>query len=285
MTDLSMDTLTQAVKARFDNTPDPRLQQVMSSLVEHLHAFAKDVQLTQDEWIKAIEFLTATGQTCTDKRQEFILLSDVLGLSMLTVMLASNKPSGCTQDTVFGPFYVEGAPAYVNGDDIANGAAGSPCLVSGTVNSVDGQVIAGAKVEVWQADDEGEYDVQKSGLDGAQGRGSVVSRTDGSFHFKTVTPSPYPIPTDGPVGQLLESSKRSAWRPAHLHFMITAPGYEPLITHVFRVGDEYLQSDPVFGVRDALVVDWPIDENGVTNLSFDFVLNAERSYTAQGVGA
>jgi hydroxyquinol 1,2-dioxygenase len=249
MRNITQDNITQAVIARFGDTPDPRLKQIFTSLVQHLHAFARDVKLSEAEWSAGIEFLTATGQMCDDKRQEFILLSDVLGLSMLTVAMNNDKPAGCTESTVFGPFFVEGAPVCAQGDDIARGAVGEPCEVTATVRGLDGRPVADAVVDVWQADAEGHYDVQLPGLDHAQGRGQFRTDADGGLRFRTVLAEAYPIPVDGPVGQLLGASKRHPWRPAHLHFKIQAPGYEPLITHVFKDSDAYLDSDAVFGVR------------------------------------
>lgn len=273
MNHLNQDSLTQAVIERLAHTPNPRLKEILSSLVTHLHAFARDVRLTEEEWFQGIEFLTATGQKCTSTRQEFILLSDVLGLSMLTVSMQNDKPQGCTESTVFGPFHVPNAPQYENGSDITNGASGQPCQVHGFVRGIDGEAIANATIDVWQADDEGHYDVQKEGLDHAQARGVLHSRSDGSFDFKTIVAEAYPIPTDGPVGQMLKATRRSAWRPAHLHFMVQAPGYQTLITHVFRRGDKYLEADPVFGVRQSLIADWVRQSDGLTDLAFDFVLN------------
>ena len=276
MRNLNQDTITQAVLARLVETPDPRLRQVMTSLVQHLHAFARETRLTEEEWKFGIDFLTAVGHTCSPTRQEFILLSDVLGLSMLTVAMNHNKPQGCTEATVFGPFHVEGAPHYENGADVANGAQGEPCLVRGRVLSLDGQPLAGATVEVWQADAQGRYDVQHEGLDHPQGRGVLHSGSDGRFEFRTIVAEPYPIPTDGPVGELLHATRRHPWRPAHLHFMIEAPGHETLVTHVFREGDPYLDSDSVFGVRQSLVAEWVRQPDGLVTLDFDFVLNPKR---------
>ncbi len=269
----ALDALTRSVIDRFAGAPDARLREVMGLLVKHLHAFAREARLTEAEWLQGIRFLTEVGQKCSGTRQEFILLSDILGLSMATVEINNGKPAGCTDATVFGPFHVEGAPRYDNGQDIANCAVGRPSRVRGRVLSRDGQAIAGATIEVWQADDEGMYDVQKEGLDHAQARGILQSRQDGSFDFRSVVPEPYPIPTDGPVGRLLEATRRSSWRPAHLHFMIKAEGYETLITHVFRRGDSYLEADPVFGVRESLVADWVPQADGSTLLDFDFILN------------
>ena len=273
MRNLTQDNITQAVMARFADTPDPRLKEIVTSLVQHLHAFAREVKLTEAEWFQGIDYLTRTGQKCDDKRQEFILLSDVLGLSMLTVAMNNDKPQGCTEATVFGPFYVEGAPHYELGEDVANGASGQPCLVRGTVRGIGGEAVPGATINVWQADDEGLYDVQRPGLQAAQGRGELSSAPDGSFHFRTIVAEAYPIPTDGPVGELLEATRRHPWRPAHLHFKIEAKGYETLITHVFRDGDTYLDSDAVFGVRQSLVAQWTPLPDGSHALEYDFVLN------------
>lgn len=273
MRNLNQHTVTQAVIDYLASTPDPRLKHVLTCLVRHLHDFAREVELTEAEWLKGIQFLTATGQMCDGKRQEFILLSDVLGLSMLTVAMNNDKPEGCTEATVFGPFHVEGAPHYQNGADIANGAKGEPCLVSGTVKGLDGTPVSGAEMEVWQADAEGFYDVQYPGLEQHQARGVFKSQADGGFEFRTVVAQAYPIPVDGPVGELLRVTGRQPWRPAHLHFMIKAPGYEPLVTHVFRNGDAYLDSDAVFGVRQTLVADWVEQSDGSYTLSYDFVLN------------
>ncbi len=273
MRNLNQDSITQAVIARLAGTPDPRLKEIMTSLVQHLHAFAREVRLTEAEWLQGIEFLTATGQQCDDKRQEFILLSDTLGLSMLTVAMNNDRPPGCTEATVFGPFHVEGAPHFEHGADVANGAKGEPCLVRGTVRGLDGRAVANAVIDVWQADADGFYDVQYAQLDRPQGRGVLRSGADGSFHFKTVVAEPYPIPTDGPVGAMLRATRNHPWRPAHLHFKIVAEGYETLITHVFREGDRYLDSDAVFGVRESLVADWVQQLDGSYRLDFDFVLN------------
>jgi len=272
MRNLDHYSITDAVVARFAATPDPRHREVFTALVRHLHDFAREVELTEAEWAEGIRFLTATGQKCDDKRQEFILLSDVLGLSMLIVAQNDAKPYGCTESTVFGPFHVAGAPVYDDGADIANGAVGQPCEVSGTVRGPDGAPVAGAKIEVWQADANGHYDVQLEGA-GHQARGVLQSRRDGSFSFRTVVPQAYPIPVDGPVGDLLRAGGRHPWRPAHLHFMIAAPGYERLVTHVFRRDDPYLDSDAVFGVRQSLVADWHVQPDGTGRLQFDFVLN------------
>lgn len=273
MRNLNQHTITEAVIASFANTPDPRLLQIMTSLVRNLHAFARDVQLTEEEWFKGIDFLTRCGHITDDKRQEFILLSDVLGMSMLTVALNNDKPAGCTEATVFGPFHVEDAPKYALGDDIANGAKGTPCLVRGTVRGLDGQPVPGAVIDVWQSDDDGLYDVQHENIDHAQARGIVTADGEGRYHFRSIVAVPYAIPHDGPVGQMLQATGRHPWRPAHLHFMIKAPGYETLITHVFRDNSQYLDSDAVFGVRQSLVCDWLEQPDGTFLMEYDFVLN------------
>ena len=272
MRNLTQDNITQAVIARLADTPDPRLKEIMTSLVQHLHAFAREVKLTEEEWFQGIDFLTRTGHITDDKRQEFILLSDTLGLSMLTIAMNNEKPAGCTESTVFGPFYVEGAPAFDLGEDVANGAAGIPCVVRGTVRGRDGEPVPGAEIHVWQADAEGKYDVQRAGLDGHQARGVLHADGQGRYHFRSILAEAYPIPDDGPVGDMLRATRRHPWRPAHLHFMIKAPGYETLITHVFRNGDAYLDSDAVFGVRQSLVADWVKQPDGRYLVEYDFVL-------------
>jgi hydroxyquinol 1,2-dioxygenase len=256
MRNINEDTITPAVLASFATCPDERLRTLIASLVQHLHSFVREVRLTEAEWFKAIQFLTGTGHITDDKRQEFILLSDTLGISMLVTALNSRKPQGCTESTVFGPFFVEGAPRYENGADIARGAGGEPCWVSGSVSDLAGNPIAGAVVDVWQADEAGCYDVQYPDLDEHRVRGRFVTLESGAFHFKSIVASSYPIPHDGPVGKMLAATGRHPWRPAHLHFMIVAKGFKRLITHVFRRDDRYLDSDAVFGVRSTLIADW-----------------------------
>jgi hydroxyquinol 1,2-dioxygenase len=250
---LADEELTQAVLASFKDSRSERFQEIVRSLVAHLHAFASEVELTEEEWFAGIDFLTRTGHITDDKRQEFILLSDVLGLSMLVVGLNHAKHSQATPSTVFGPFFVDGSPPFANGDDIANGAPGEPCLVQGRILSVTGEPIAGARIEVWQADDDGFYDVQQDALDEPRGRGHLFSQADGRFWFWSVKPRYYPIPSDGPVGELLDRANRSPMRPAHVHFMVSAEGHETVTTHVFADGDPYLDSDAVFGVKSELI--------------------------------
>lgn len=273
MRNLDEHTITQAVLDRFSNTPDPRLKQIIFSLVQHLHDFARETRLTEEEWFEGIKFLTRAGHMTDDKRQEFILLSDTLGLSMLTVAMNNAKPAGCTQATVVGPFHVENAPHYKLGDDVGNGAIGAPCFVKGTIKGLGGEPVSGAHIEVWQSDEEGMYDVQKKDLSQAQGRGVLKADENGQYYFKSILAVAYPIPHDGPVGDMLSATKNHPWRPAHLHFMIKAPGYESLITHVFRRDDQYLDSDAVFGVRQSLITDWVKQPNGEYLLEFNFVLN------------
>ncbi len=280
-------TITRAVQLAQANCKDERLRQVMDSLVKHLHDFARDVQLTEAEWMAGIRFLTEAGHITDDKRQEFILLSDTLGLSTLVTAQNNAKPESCTEATVFGPFFVNDSPFYENGADIANGAQGQPCYVSGVVRGLDGVPIAGADIAVWQSDEEGLYDVQRADLDQHQARGRLRSLDDGRYFFKSIVAEPYSIPDDGPVGRMLESLGRHPWRPAHLHFMIQAPGHETLITHVFRDGGPYLDSDAVFGVRSSLIVDWVRHEPGRApdgsmqavpyyTMDYDFVLSPTR---------
>jgi hydroxyquinol 1,2-dioxygenase len=282
--DIDEGTITLAVLDAQEGCSNPRLKQVMNSLVRHLHDFARDVELTEQEWLMAIEFLTEAGHITDDKRQEFILLSDTLGLSTLVTAQNNAKPAGCTESTVFGPFFVEGAPKFANGDDISNGAKGQPCYVSGRVRSIGGEAIAGARISVWQSDEEGFYDVQRPELAGPQARGELVSDQDGRYYFKTILPAPYPIPHDGPVGRMLQQLSRHPWRPAHLHFMVKASGFQDLITHIFREGDSYLESDAVFGVRSSLVTRWIRHDPGVApdgkhlasafyTVEYDIVLN------------
>ena len=250
--DLEGEDLTDAVVASFDGSPDERTKTVLGALVRHLHAFAREVDLTEQEWFTGIDFLTRTGHKSTGTRQEFVLLSDVLGLSMLTVGLGNKKPAGATESTVFGPFFVEGSPEIKLGEDLSNGAPGQPCLVTGRVLDLQGNPIPGALVETWQADEDGFYDVKKD-LDSPQNRGHLATDAEGNYSFWAVRPVAYPIPDDGPVGELLRAGGRGPMRPAHIHFMVTAPGFSRLITHVFAAGDEHLQDDAVFGVKDSLI--------------------------------
>ena len=253
---------------------------VLDSLVRHLHGFITEVGLSEDEWLSGIAFLTETGHITDARRQEFILLSDVLGASMLVIGLNHRVSDAATESTVFGPFFVEGAPRFENGDDLANGAPGETCLVSGRVLSARGDPIAGARVDVWQADDEGMYDVQYDDLTEARARGHLFSDSEGRFWFRTIRPSPYAIPIDGPVGRLLRAAGRSPMRPAHIHFRVAAEGYETLTTHVFAAGDPFLDTDAVFGVKESLVAPFDTSEDGDCALAYNFVLE-RRNATAR----
>jgi protocatechuate 3,4-dioxygenase beta subunit len=240
------------VVASFDGADDERLKAVMQSLTRHLHAFIRDVRLTEEEWNSAIEFLTATGHITDDKRQEFILLSDVLGASMQTITVNNAAYADATEATVFGPFFVQDAPRVELGGDIAGDAEGEPCWVEGTVTGTDGAPLPGARIEVWEADQDGFYDVQYSD-ERVAGRAGLVADSTGGYRFWGLTPTPYPIPHDGPVGRLLAAAGRSPMRASHLHFMVGAPGQRTLVTHIFVHGDEQLGGDTVFGVVPSLV--------------------------------
>jgi protocatechuate 3,4-dioxygenase beta subunit len=283
----------EVVAASFAGTPDPRLKRVMTSLVHHLHAFVKDVELTEEEWGVAIDFLTRTGQMSNDVRQEFILLSDVLGVSMLVETINHRTGGASTESTVLGPFHMVESPPRDLGDDIALDGKGTPCLVSGQVTGSDGEPLAGASVDVWQTNEDGFYDVQQPGIQPEGNlRGMFTADEHGRFWFRSVVPRYYPIPDDGPVGQLLAATGRHPNRPAHLHFIVAAPGYRPVTTHVFVDDSPYLDSDAVFGVKDSLVrpvpeVDDPARaaEVGLPNpfrtLTFDLsLLRADRAQSA-----
>lgn len=254
MREFNEQTLTEAVVARVAATPDARLREIMSSLVTHLHGFVREVRPTWEEWLAGIEFLTAVGQRCDDKRQEFILLSDTLGVSMLVDFINYGKVAHATESTVLGPFYVEDAPEQPLGSSIARQTSdGEPCVVTGSVSSLDGTPLAGALLDVWQAGADGLYDVQKP--NGTNLRAQLRTDASGKFWFRAVRPASYPVPTDGPVGTMLKATNRHAMRPGHLHFIVSAPGHERLVTHLFVKGDPYLDSDAVFAVKESLIVD------------------------------
>ena len=247
--------LVERVVASFGATPDPRLKELMPALTRHLHAFLREVRLTEEEWQRAIEFLTAAGHITDDRRQEFILLSDVLGASMQVITINNEAYRNATEATVFGPFFVEGSPEIEPGGDIAAGAPGEPCWVEGTVTDTSGKPVPHALIEVWEADQDGFYDVQYDD-DRVTGRGHLNADAHGRYAFWAVTPTPYPIPDDGPVGRLLAAAGRSPMRASHLHFMVKAKGFRTLVTHIFVRGDELLDRDSVFGVKDSLVMDF-----------------------------
>lgn len=254
MRDFNEHSITDAVVERFADTPDPRLRQILTSLVRHAHDFVRDVEPTQDEWLFAIQFLTRVGQMCDDKRQEFILLSDTLGISMLVDAINHRQPAGATETTVLGPFYVQHPPVRPMGADISAGLHGTPLYITGRVAAADGTPLGGAFVDVWQSDNDGFYDVQKPG-DDPQLRARFIADAEGRFALWTLVPKYYPIPDDGPVGEMLKATRRHPYRPAHVHFMIGHPGFETLVTHLFVDGDPYLDSDAVFGVKQSLIVD------------------------------
>ncbi|MGJ5093939.1 intradiol ring-cleavage dioxygenase [Bradyrhizobium oligotrophicum] len=255
MTQFNEAELTEAVVASFERTPDPRAKFLLQELVKSLHDYVRRTELSFDEWAAAIDFLTRTGQTCTASRQEFILLSDVLGVSMLVDAINHRNRAGATETTVLGPFYVGEHKVTAHGTDISADLKGEKMFVQGRVTDLSGAPLAGAAVDVWHADDEGFYDSQRPSYesDGPSSRARFITDADGRFFFRTILPCSYPIPTDGPVGRMILETKRHPMRPAHVHFLVDAKGYEPLITHVFVGGDEYLDSDVVFGVKDDLI--------------------------------
>lgn len=253
--------ITANVVAAFDGCADPRLRRVVQSLVRHLHAFVRDVEPTEEEWLAAIEFLTATGQLCDDKRQEFILLSDTLGVSMLVDAINHRNRSGSTESTVLGPFYRRGADELPLGANIAKDGSGEPAVVHGRVLAEDGSAIAGALLDVWETNERGLYDVQDPARTDMNLRGRFRTDSEGRFHFVAVKPVSYPIPDDGPVGRMLHAAGRHPFRPAHIHFIVAAPGYLPVTTHLFVRGDPYLTSDAVFGTKNSLVVDFVCNDS------------------------
>jgi len=264
MSDMTEQKLVDAVLKKLESAKDPRFKEVMTSLIRHLHAFVRETELTEAEWFAGIQFLTATGQKCDGKRQEYILLSDTLGVSMLVDAINHRKPGGATETTVLGPFYVPGAKNMPMWADIAQEAPGEPAYVFGRVLDVGGKPIAGATIDVWQTDGEGFYDVQRPGGNESYARGKFTTAADGRYGFRTVKPVSYPVPTDGPVGKMLLGMGRHPYRPAHVHAIISAPGYEKVATHLFVKGDAYLDSDAVFGVKQSLVVDFKPHPAGPT---------------------
>jgi hydroxyquinol 1,2-dioxygenase len=263
MSDYNQEKLTQDVLAAFDATPDPRLRQLMMALVKHIHAFAREVDLTPQEWMAGLNFLNATGQISTERRPEFILLSDTLGLSMMVVALTQARASGqvkgateATEATVEGPFYWPGAPDMGLGTDIGEGVPGEPTLYMGRVTDVNGQPLPGALLDVWSGDGDGKYDVQLSDTPTMRARGRFRTDAEGRYWFWSIRPTYYPIPDDGPVGDMLRATARSHYRPGHIHMQVSAPGHVMLTTHVFVGGSPYIDQDAVFGKRDSLVVDF-----------------------------
>ncbi|MGI5133084.1 dioxygenase [Pseudonocardia sp. CA-107938] len=278
------ENITELAVERWGSAHDPRLAEIMRALVRHLHDFAREVHLTEEEWLAAMQWLTATGQISDEKRAEFILASDVLGLSMLVVQLNHAFDPAATPATVLGPFHIDGSPELEAGADMAAGIPGTPLFVHGTVRDLDGKPVAGAVLDVWQADDEGMYEAQLD-VSEARLRAKYTTGDDGGYCVRTVAPLGYSIPVDGPVGELIAQTPISHYRPAHVHFIVTKPGYEPLVTHLFREGAQYLDSDVVFGVKEELVVRFderpagPTPDGGSSEVPwlearYDFVVQA-----------
>jgi len=256
MRDFDENAITAAVLQRLAGTKDPRLHHVAQSLVKHLHGFVRDVEPSFEEWQAAINFLTRIGQMCDGKRQEFILLSDTLGVSMLVDAINHRMPEDATPTTVLGPFYVESAPELPLGAEVARAIKGEALHVSGCISTAGGGPITGAIVDIWHSDEDGHYDVQCTDQPDANLRARFRTDSEGRFHFWTLTPTSYPVPDDGPVGELLRATGRHPMRPAHVHFMIAAPGHETLVTQVFAAGDPFLDSDAVFGVKQELIAEF-----------------------------
>jgi protocatechuate 3,4-dioxygenase beta subunit len=264
--------LTAEVLRRIRGTKNKRLKQVMTSFITHMHAFVRDVKPTQAEWFEGIRFLTETGRM---QRDEFILMSDTLGVSMLVDALNYQANAGSTESTVLGPFHRKKAPRYPLGANISkNRKDGIPCRVTGTIRDLKGRPVAGAELDVWEAGADGFYDMQKGKAMNL--RGVFKADAKGRFHFRCVRPEFYPVPHDGPVGRMLRATGRHPMRPPHLHFWITARGYKPLITHLFVKGGKYLDSDAVFGVKPELIIDFRKGKDGVATAHYDFVLMPDR---------
>lgn len=274
--------LTDIALERWSHIPDPRLREVMTALIKHLHAFVREIEPTGPEWFAAIDWLTRVGKMCDEKRQEFILTSDVLGVSMLMDAINNRLASGATPSTVEGPFHIHDSPELADGANMAHGAPGIPCFVTGTVRDLDGKAIGGATLDLWQTDGEGLYEAQADAK-GAYMRGVYKTKPDGSYIVQTVAPIAYTIPMDGPVGELMHKTNISHMRPAHIHFAIAAPGYKPVVTHLFQKGDQYIDSDVVYGVKEPLIVDFVKKNGGKTptgetlsspfyEVKYDFVL-------------
>jgi hydroxyquinol 1,2-dioxygenase len=286
--------ITEAVLARLADDCDPRMRQIITGVVRHAHALVRELDLKPDEWMAAIQFLTRVGHTCDAKRQEFILLSDTLGISMLVVQLEQARRSRQaladtaatatpTEATVQGPFYWEGAPVLPLGSDIGEGMPGEPAHYSGRVTDTRGQPIADCCIDVWSGDGEGVYDMQKGVDAGMRLRARFFTDGDGRYRFWSIKPTYYPVPDDGPVGEMLRAMGRHPNRPGHIHMMVYREGYVPLTTHLFAADSPYLDSDAVFGVRDSLIVpyaehapgaapEWRTMKQRWHSASYDFVL-------------
>ena len=256
--------ITELAVDRWATAKDPRTAELITALVRHLHEFARETKLTEDEWMAAVRWLTDAGQISDSKREEFILASDVLGLSMLVVQMNHRFADGATPATVLGPFHIEGSPELEYGADMSEGLPGEPLFVHGTVRSLDGEPVSGALLDVWQADDDGVYESQMPEIDEARLRAKYTARSDGSYCVRTIAPVGYGIPMDGPVGSLINRTEIEPMRPAHVHFLLTAQGHRPLITHLFRDGAEYLDRDVVYGTKEELVVTFESREPGPT---------------------
>ena len=270
MNHLAEEELTSAVLAQLSNCKDSRLKSVMEALVRHLHQLVREVEPTPDEWMAAIQFLTRTGQMCDGKRQEYVLLSDTLGVSMLVDAINNRKPEGATESSVLGPFYLEGAPEVTSGIDLAPGE-GPGVVVSGCVKDTHGRGLPGAVLDVWQTAPNGLYHMQDGDQPEFHLCAKVVAGSEGRYQFRTLKPVSYAIPTDGPAGELLHSLGRHAYRPAHIHFIVSAPGHKPVVTQLFTRGDPHLESDAVFGVKASLIADCTSQGDEWT-VTFDFVL-------------
>ena len=268
------DQITQTALQRVEESAEGRMRDIMLSLTRHLHGFIREIEPTEEEWLAAIRFLTETGQKCDERRQEFILLSDTLGASMLIDAINNRKPEGATESSVLGPFYQEGAPDYDNGADLADETTGGdPVLVSGKVVDLDGAPIPGAVLDIWQTAPDAIYAAQDPSGSSFNLCGRITTEDDGRYSFRTRKPVSYTVPGDGPVGAMLEAAGRHNWRPAHIHFMLTAAGYETLVTQLFTDDDPYLDTDAVFGVKDSLIVHYEPGEDGL-RLDHDFVMTA-----------
>jgi catechol 1,2-dioxygenase len=280
-------SITESVLRSLEGTPDGRLKEVMTSLIRHLHAFIREVELTEAEWMQAIQFLTRVGQMCDERRQEFILLSDTLGVSMLVDAINHRADGGATESTVLGPFYREGARELPAGASISLDGRGEPVVITGRVLSTDGTPLADAVLDVWQGNDNGLYEQQDPGQPDMNLRGRFRTDAEGRYALVAIKPVSYPVPDDGPVGQMLRALGRHPYRPAHIHFIVSAEGHAPLTTHLFAKGDPYLDSDVVFGTKDSLVVDFVRHDSpeeaarlGVrapfSTVEYDFVLKPVR---------
>ncbi len=256
-------SITQAVIGRLSDCEDPRFKRVMTSLIVHLHDFIRDVKLTEPEWMTAIEFLTDVGKTCTDRRQEFILLSDTLGASVLVITLNHPADQGSVESTVMGPFYWEGAPERPRGANLAEGVKGEPAFYSGRVLGVDGRPLENALLDIWSGNGEGDYDMQIPGETAMKARGKIRTDAQGRYWFRSIRPSFYPVPTDGPVGRMLRRMGRHPYRPGHIHMIVSAPGHHPVTTHLFVADSQYLDSDAVFGMKESLVAEFARHAPGV----------------------